>query len=37
MDWKNFKKNGKSFGTALKIWHKDTCGGEASSETNRLE
>ena len=33
MDWKNFEKDRKSFGTILKIWQKITCGRAAFLET----
>ena len=26
MDWKNFEKDRKAFGTVLKRWQKNTCG-----------
>ena len=31
-DWKNFEKDRKSFGTALKIWQRNTCGRAAFLE-----
>ena len=33
MDWKNFEKDWKFFGTVLKVWQKNTCGRAAFLET----
>ena len=33
MDWKNFEKDQKSFGTFLKIWQKNACGKAAFLES----
>ena len=35
MDWKNFEKYRKIFGTAFKIWQKNTCGMVTFLETLR--
>ena len=33
MDWKNFEKDRKLFGTVLKIWQKNSCGRAEFLET----
>ena len=35
MEWKNFERERKSFGTVLKIWQKNTCGRAAFLETSQ--